>query len=228
MAYFKRKLNTHRRLCRCSWLLWYPFPSVDTTIAACSSHSHWPYPGFAVLVLRRNVVVRYTLLLPSPPTSVVFISIVSIIAWSNWVFLLSLNALLRGKLRNITSNHAAFNIWHLFALSEWLTLNNWSSQLAVIALIFILKSIFSFCVFHRLCFVLISVANSFCVIFGDHLMGVVNLVTFSLFSLCCWSLQKPWMIWAPVVAVALTAVTAVVLFRTWGKTYSNKQTNKHT
>lgn len=26
--------------------------------------------------------------------------------------------------------------------------------------------------------------------------------------------QKPWMIWGPVVAVALTAVTAAVLFRT--------------
>lgn len=33
--------------------------------------------------------------------------------------------------------------------------------------------------------------------------------------LCCHFFQKPWMIWGPVVAVALTAVTAAALFRTW-------------
>lgn len=32
-----------------------------------------------------------------------------------------------------------------------------------------------------------------------------------------FSFQKPWMIWGPVVAVALTAVTAAALFRTWGQ-----------
>lgn len=56
---------------------YYNFPSVDVPIAACSSHSHRPYPGFAVLVLRRIVVVRYTLLVSSQPTSLILISVFS-------------------------------------------------------------------------------------------------------------------------------------------------------
>lgn len=142
---------------------YYPFPSVDTPFAACSSHSHRPYPGFAVLVLQRNVVVRYTLFLPSRPTSIIAIRAFWIIAWLKWVFLNSQNALLRWKLssnKSNLSNHAAFNIWHLFVLSEWLTLNNCSSQLADMVLIFILK-LFCVFLFHLVCFILIS-SNSLC------------------------------------------------------------------
>ncbi|KAI4887312.1 hypothetical protein NFI96_014687 [Prochilodus magdalenae] len=86
-------------------------------IAACPSHFHRPYPGFAVLVLRPIVVERYTALLSSPvsvcllflPPSALFTILYIKIAWP----------------KKVISAHALPKIpfWCLATLGEFLTLS---------------------------------------------------------------------------------------------------------
>lgn len=71
---------------------------------------------------------------------------------------------------------------------------------------------------HYLCIASIFMAILVSQSFGDLLVSVFMrwwLIPVSPL-LFLW-FQKPWMIWGPVVAVALTAVTAAALLRTWGQ-----------
>lgn len=71
---------------------------------------------------------------------------------------------------------------------------------------------------HYLCIASIFMASLVSQSFGDLLVSVFMwwwLIPVS--PLLFLSFQKPWMIWGPVVAVALTAVTAAALLRTWGQ-----------
>lgn len=97
----------------------------------------------------------------------------------------------------------------MFVLSEWLMLNN--SAVNWLIWSFNLQS---------LCSALISNAPSFKALANAGWLldafCAVNSFFISQF-VCCHLFQKPWMIWGPVAAVAVTAVTAAVLLRTWGQ-----------
>ncbi|KAK1897938.1 Sodium/hydrogen exchanger 9B1 [Dissostichus eleginoides] len=67
-----------------------------------------------------------------------------------------------------------------------------------------------------LCTALFSMASSFCQSFGGSMMMILSRFmkrcSCSLFSHHLF--QKPWFIWGPVAAVALTAVAAALLLKT--------------
>lgn len=86
-------------------------------------------------------------------------------------------------------------------------LNNCFSQLVFDNAYLYLQALFVFV--HCL-----DLSGSLCQSFGDPKWVHVYSLLLNFLFLCCHLFQKLWMIWGPVVAVALTAVTAAVLFRT--------------